>query len=47
MINASALLMIIAAVLFGVEAWRGKSLIAAGLCCWVVALLINSRVVAG
>ena len=33
-------LLIVAAVLFGIEAVRTRSLIAAGLCSWVVANLI-------
>jgi hypothetical protein len=33
-------LLIVAGILFGIEAVRSRSLIAAGLCSWVIAILI-------
>ena len=33
-------LLIVAAILFGIEAVRSRSLIAAGLCAWVLAVLL-------
>lgn len=36
------LILIVAAfVLFVIEAWRSKSLVAAGLACWVATLLLG------
>ena len=35
------ILLVIALVLFGAEAWLRKSLVAAGLAAWVLAVLIS------
>lgn len=36
----SLILLLAALILFVIEAWRSKSLVAAGLACWVASLLL-------
>lgn len=39
--DLSLLLLLIAGILFGIAAWLGKNLVAAGLALWVASLLVH------